>query len=304
MRETKPGGHRRVRCGSGIGLWTLLLAMGIPGGLVAQRPTPPFFQSLTWSADGKSVIAAGVLSSWEKGYALYAIPVDGGPPRTLETGEGEAPLFPAVAADGKRVAYGNKTAEGHGIWILNVESGALKRVVLTDHAGGPSWSPSGAQLAYHATVDSLRQIMVVSLDGGSPRQISPSQGNNWNPQWSPDGTWIAYYSDRRGAGAHDTIYVVRPDGSDEGKVTGGVFPTWTTDGRLLFSDRGGDGAALFIVNRDGSNRRRLIPNAFFGAMSPDGEWVAAITFEGPRTGRHYRIELLRPDGSGRRVLFQ
>lgn len=149
----------------------------------------------------------------------------------------------------------------------------------------------------------MRQIWVANADGSNPRRVSPPKGNNWNPQWSPAGDWILYYSDREGGGAHDTIYVVRPGGTDEHQVTGGVFPTWTPDGRVLFSEREGEEVSLFVVNLDGSARRRVAERAFYGAASPDGRWIAVLAFERGDGGvRRHRIDVMRSDGTDRRTL--
>jgi TolB protein len=187
-----------------------------------------------------------------------------------------------------------------------VKGGGLRALVAGERVGAPSFSPDGRRFAFNAPVDGKRQVFVVNADGTGRRRASPGPGSNWNPQWSPDGQRIAYYSDREGGGAHDTIYVANADGSVERKLTAGVFPTWTADGRLVFSDSDGDGASLFIVNADGSGRRPLVQNAVYGAISPDGQWVAFVGYDGdpaPGSTRKYRIELMRVDGSGRRTLF-
>lgn len=269
----------------------------------AQRPEPPFFQSLAWSPDGGALVASGVMESWDVGYALYVLSPGGAPARRLDTGGGEAPLYPVYTPDGRRVAFGMRLDGTYSIWTIGADGAGLRKLLDAVRAGGPSYSPDGSRLAFQAQADSLRQVFVAGADGSGVRRVTSAPGNNWNPQWSPSGEWIAYYSDRRGGGAHDTIYVARPDGTDERKVTGGVFPTWAPDGRLVFSDRDGDGASLFIVNPDGSGRRRLVERAVYGAMSPDGLWIAAVAFDRVADGgNRYRIDVMRVDGTERRTI--
>jgi TolB protein len=275
----------------------------VPLTAAGQRPQPPFFQSIAWSPDGTQLVASGVLESWDNGFELFLIPLDATAPRRLDTGSGESPLFPVFAPDGRRIAFGMRTADGHGIWSVGADGAGLRRLLQAERAGAPSYSPDGSRFAFHATDDSLRQVWIADAGGTDPRQVSPPRGNNWNPQWSPTGDWILYYSDRQGGGAHDTIYVIRPDGTDERQVTGGVFPTWTPDGRILFARREGEDVSLFVVNLDGSGKRRVVERAFYGAASPDGRWIAVVAYDRPDDGpARYRVDLMRPDGTERRTI--
>lgn len=287
----------------------LVAALGLVSGVthsgVAQRPTPPFIQSLAWSPDGRQLVLAAVMESWERGFRLYVLGVDGGGPRELDVGGGQRPLYPVFSTN-ERVAFGMVKDSVTGVWVVDVNGTGLRQLVTGERVGAPSFSPDGRRVAFNASLDGKRQVFVANADGTGRRRASPGPGSNWNPQWSPDGQRIAYYSDREGGGAHDTIYVANADGTGERKVTAGVFPTWTPDGRIVFSDKDGAGASLFIVNADGSGRRRLVQDAVYGAMSPDGAWVAAVSYEGnpaPGTTRKYRLDLMRADGTGRRTLL-
>src|ERR1700728_5329708 len=66
----------------------------------------------------------------------------------------------------------------------------------------PQLSPDGKTVAFTVqTVDisqnaKPKQIYTVSLDGGSPRQITTLGSDNERPEWSPDSRQIAFISDR------------------------------------------------------------------------------------------------------------
>ena len=66
----------------------------------------------------------------------------------------------------------------------------------------PQLSPDGKTVAFTVqTVDIAqntkpKQIYIVPLNGGSPRQITLQGSDNERPEWSPDSKQIAFISDR------------------------------------------------------------------------------------------------------------
>ncbi|MBL8295895.1 MAG: S9 family peptidase [Bryobacterales bacterium] len=100
-------------------------------------------------------------------------------------------------------------------------------------------SPDGTQVAF--TVQRIeveknskpRQIWMVGLDGGTPRQVT-FDGNNYRPKWSPDSKRLAFISTRGGSAQ---VWVMGASGSDARQVTrmateaDGVL--WTGDGKNL-----------------------------------------------------------------------
>src|SRR6266699_1083379 len=70
-------------------------------------------------------------------------------------------------------------------------------------------------------------------------------------------------------------------------LNGATSPTWSPDGKqLAFTGYDGGWSDLFIVNRDGSDLRRLTNDRYADlhpAWSPDGKTIAFTTDRGPRT---------------------
>ena len=103
----------------------------------------------------------------------------------------------------------------------------------------PQVSPDGKWVAFSVTSIDIekntrpRQIYIVPLVGGSPRQIS-TEGDNDTPRWSPDSKRIAFVSARGGA---SQIWMMNADGSGAKQVTklaseaSGV--KWSPDGKWL-----------------------------------------------------------------------
>ncbi|MDQ3819948.1 MAG: protease, partial [Acidobacteriota bacterium] len=113
------------------------------------------------------------------------------------------------------------------IWTVSSHGGTARR--LTSHAGlelFPKFSPDGRWIAFSGEYDGTRQVFVISVDGGEPRQLTyhndvgalPPRGG-WDNRvlgWTPDGKYVVFranrvpYSDRLGR-----PYLVPVDGGEE-----------------------------------------------------------------------------------------
>jgi dipeptidyl aminopeptidase/acylaminoacyl peptidase len=93
---------------------------------------------------------------------------------TLTFGESR----PTLSADGTWIAYTLKDP---------------RRVSVTDARSQRFFLPSGAP-SFAAGTD----VWITNTDSGESRNLTRSNGANWEPSWSPDGTVLAFYSDRDG----------------------------------------------------------------------------------------------------------
>jgi Tol biopolymer transport system component len=85
-------------------------------------------------------------------------------------------------------------------------------------------------------------VFTVRSDGTGLRQLTSWGLAPEHPTWSPDGRWITFNDASFKPGVHETIWVMRADGTDRRvlyqgtKNTGGVKPQFSPDGRrILFS---------------------------------------------------------------------
>lgn len=124
----------------------------------------------------------------------------------------------------------------------------------------PQLSPDGKTVAFTVqTVDLDRnskpkQIYVVPIAGGVPRQITPDGSDNERPRWMPDSQHIAFISTRSGG---SQVWVMNADGTAPKQLTN----LSTEAGGLLVSP---DGKKLVFTSDvfpdcpdDDCNRRRL-----------------------------------------------
>jgi TolB protein len=207
-------------------------------------------------------------------------------------GSGEAPFFADPlkggsgvdwAPDGSRLAL-NACPEA-GISVSDAD-GSDETVIIPGFAGGPSWSPSGAEIAYTARRELEGEqcgphvnLFVTSADGATTRRLTSDTFIESSPEWSPRGDWILYLSDWMGFDPDEgckpvpfggSMYLIRPDGTDLREHGYLQDWDWSPDGAHIASrSNGGD----IIV---GSTNLTNTPNDFEAepAWSPDGKQIA------------------------------
>ena len=104
---------------------------------------------------------------------------------------------PQWSPDGTELALAAGPFDGKEIVVVKAD-GSGQRVLATDQATNPTWSPDGKRVAFHRTVDPSEywqdrpctmRVWVVNADGSGERQLDPLvDGCVLPPVWSPDGT--------------------------------------------------------------------------------------------------------------------
>lgn len=187
-----------------------------------------------------------------------------------------------------------------GLCLAGANGSEGARITAPNQDSGPSWSPDGRRLAF-ARVDEI----FVRDEHGRPRKLAGEAGTAWyrEPAWSPDGRRIAY-----AAGAWGSyIYSIRPDGSGLRRLTHGgpdgsfdESPAWSPDGRrIAFSERGFSLAALYVIDREGGNQRKVTDNAYEPSWSPDGR---SIVFVRRYPASPSDLVIIGVDGNNERML--
>ena len=125
--------------------------------------------------------------------------------------------------------------------------------------------------------------------------------------WSPDGKFIAFESNRNSPNYYQLYLFDNEQGKTfmltELSACSNWAPAWSPDGKriIFYSNCEEDRRDIYIMNRDGSGRKKLTSGQGenkFPAFSPDG---TSITFNSTRNGRD-QILLMNVDGSNQRII--
>src|SRR6266404_697654 len=151
---------------------------------------------------------------------------------------------PLYSPDGRRLAF-MSTRTGNGdIYILNLDSGELKRLTFDDgNEQLDAWSADGKWIYFSSSsrdISGMNDIFRVNVEGGTPMQVSAERyvTEHFSAP-SPDGNAIAFTG--HGFGLSQWW---RKDHSHIDESEGGakeVWPMWSNSGRSLYyvSDRNG-----------------------------------------------------------------
>ncbi len=153
----------------------------------------------------------------------------------------------------------------------------------------------------------VKEIYIADYDGENQRRVTATRSLNINPTWSPDARSIAYTSYRRGLPNIFISHIYQATMEELTKNAGeqlaaGVLARRHRGSR---SPRRATATEIYVVNRDGSNVRRLTNNPAIDTTptwSPSGTQIA---FTSERTGDaadlHHRRRRPRTCSGSRRM---
>src|SRR6478672_4625507 len=122
------------------------------------------------------------------------------------------------------------------IGIAQTRTYTIEDLLKVRRVGDPQISPDGKHVAFtigdvnYEANRVVTQIYVVSLEGGSPKQLTNGQSSSTAPRWSPDGKKIAFVTGGQ-------IWTMDSDGDHKEQVTKisteAAAPMWSPDGKLI-----------------------------------------------------------------------
>jgi dipeptidyl aminopeptidase/acylaminoacyl peptidase len=195
-----------------------------PAGAVWAAP-PIVVTRLQWRNDGSGITPPGRQQ-------LFVVPVEGGAPRQISTGDFDHRADPAWMPDGRTIVVSGLrqpdaeySLEGDEIYAFDAASGAVRQ--LTKRSGpdeNPVPSPDGSRIAfigndYQLRSYFVRKLYVMNADGSRVRCLTGAHDRDVvKPQWSSDSRTVYFLSDDRGS---TQLYAARLDGTVR-QVTSGA----------------------------------------------------------------------------------
>jgi Tol biopolymer transport system component len=276
-------------------------------GQPAQEPVTVSYADVAWSPDGAYLsftqfTNTGVkMSPTSLKLDIYVVKPDGSGLTRVTTDE-KNNVSASWAKDGSRLFFAASQAgnvNDRQIYSIKLDGSGMTALTHSNgSSASPDVSPDGKQLVYSCeNAPRKPQICVMNIDGSRMHALTHDDTVGFHdPKWSPDGRSIAYFVEK--GDQKDQVWTMSADGSGAKLLTADIghnyFPTWLPDGRRLMFVSNRDGArALYTMNPDGTDIRRLLDRAASGRFSPDGRKLALIA--GGRTDS--RIVVANADGT-------
>lgn len=220
------------------------------------------FEAPNWTPDGKALIYNG-------GGRIWRIPVEGGAPALIPTGEVRCNNDHVISADGKWLAIsGSVGREPSKIYVVPVSGGTPRLVTPKGPSYLHGWSPDMKKLVYCGQRDDEYDIYEIPAEGGEERRLTDARGLDDGPEYSPDGRRIYFNSDRTGL---MRIWGMNADGSGQRMISQGPESA-----------------------------------DWFAHFSPDGKWIAYLSYDksvqGHPPNKDVVIRLAEAGGANPRVL--
>jgi TolB protein len=209
----------------------------------------------SWSPDGRRILFT---RTGPPGIpTVYVMNADGSGKRRLTDSRGSS-FDPAWSPDGAHIVFTRESPDGgNGTAHVIASDGSGERRLVTNPwlDQWATWSPDG-RVAFVVLDPAGWRIQVANADGSGSRQLSRHIPDDGFYSWSHDGRWIVYIS-------NGDFYRVRTgDDRKELRLTHDVWrdesPAWSPDDRrIAYVGREAGTPRIWVINRDGSGRRRL-----------------------------------------------
>lgn len=198
------------------------------------------FEAPNWMPDGKKLL-------FNEGGSLYTIPVQGGAPEKLNTGNvARINNDHVISFNGKMLAISSSReglpGGGSTVYTLPLSGGEPRLITDSTPSYLHGWNPNGKEVAIVAKRNgsNVYNLYKVSLTDRKETALTTNvKGHVDGPEYSPDGKYIYYNANTSGT---MQIWRMKPDGSDKQQLTFDQYNNW------------------------------------FPHISPDGKWLVMISF--------------------------
>ena len=217
--------------------------------------------SYAWSEDGSKIIFVAT------------------EPRTEEEEEAREAGYDAIFVD--EGPNGQQSGNWNNLWLIEVESGAERRLTDTDHRiGSFSVAPNGNRILFTSRIENRRnqqnlsEIQLLEVEAGTIRRLTDNSAPEGRLSWAPDGRSFAYTARTDGEWELllDKIWVMDPDGGGR-RIVSGAFDgnignfVWAPDASaILFSGLHGTNNNLYRINLGSDSIEQITSSV--GSLAP------------------------------------
>lgn len=264
----------------------IAFAQGAPGArqIVTTNPDGSDPHQLTsagdniypaWSKDGTRLAFS---SNRTGAYEIWSMAPNGADPRQISHGAPHSSYVPDWSFDGTRIAYAYVSTEvgSPEVWVMSSEGTDARRLTTTPPApSGPTWSllptwePGDQRIYYASTAGGDSQIWGMFADGRGQEQkthgLTPQSPQANAPQFNRQGVLAFWSGVETQFGEVWKVEIGSPVGPVQLTETpdpqSSDNPAWSPDGsRIAFDSSRGYGVAIWIMNADGSDAQRVLPD--------------------------------------------
>lgn len=220
---------------------------------------------------------------------IYVMDTDGRQQVRL-TQHPDADFQPAWSPTGEQILFVSNRDGVSDLYLMDADGENVQKIFRNgSFRQQPSWSPDGKQIAYLGNKKDDWAIYIATLDGKEERLARCGRTGGF-PTWSPDGAEIAFaVADSIGKlGSPLLIHNLRMERQEtlHPQPQLRMFnPFWTSDrDAIVFAHvegwniRGLNKGTIYVVNRDGSGLRRIVPDdepiAQYPVLAPAGDELA------------------------------
>lgn len=206
------------------------------------RPEQPV-EAPNWTRDGAALIYNK--SGRATGYGgLYRFDLATRQSTLIDTGVADRNNNDHVLSfDGKMLGISDQSQASGGrstVYTVPAGGGVPKRITTLSPSYMHSWSPDGKDLIFTGGRNNEYDIYRIPADGSGPEvNLTNVKGLDDGPEFTPDGKYIYFNSVRSGT---MQVWRMKPDGKDPEQITRDEYNNW------------------------------------FPHISPDGRWIAIISF--------------------------
>ncbi len=235
---------------------------------------------IIWTPDGKIIYTYYTSGSIQLASALP----DGSNVHDIAPGV-VTPNWLSSCGDGRHFVFGmGRGKSTSSIWRADMDGSNLTQLSTDKIAVHPNCSPDGKSVVYVDVTGNSTHVMRVSIDGGTPTQVSKEEV--YSPVYAPDGSALAaLYQPDPGkpsklavmgldGGEIRSVYDFPPEAQAVVNGDGGQKISWTKDGRAILYPIRKDGVVTLWAQPVGPQGSAPAAAKQVMNLGPDFQWGA------------------------------